>query len=193
MGDEDLMLAHGEGFEAAFEELVRRHQRGVLNYVFRMLQNRHLAEEITQEVFLALVRNAERYEPTAKFTTYLYTIASHLVTKEWAKRKRRPRFLSLTQRFREEEPDQPLDSLADVRADVAGDFERNEICEAVNRALGHLPEHQREAFVLRRFQDLSYEEIAEITQAPVGTLKSRVVRAERALRPLLQGFREYLG
>lgn len=190
--DENLMLAHGKGDEGAFEELLRRHQRGVFNYIFRMLQNRHVAEEVTQEVFLALVRNAGRYEPTAKFTTYLYAIASHLVSKEWAKRKRRPRFLSLTQRFREDEITEPLDCLADEQADVGGSFEKTEINEAVNRALGELPSHQREAFVLRRFQDLSYEEIAEITQSPVGTLKSRVVRAERALRPLLENFREYV-
>jgi RNA polymerase sigma-70 factor (ECF subfamily) len=62
----------------------------------------------------------------------------------------------------------------------------------VNAALRELPEHQREAFVLRRFQDLSYEEIAEITDSPVGTVKSRVVRAERALRPLLARFRDYV-
>ncbi|MCC6144715.1 MAG: hypothetical protein IT368_12990 [Candidatus Hydrogenedentes bacterium] len=59
--------------------------------MFRMVQNRHIAEELTQEVFLALVRNAGRYEPTAKFTTYLYTIASNIVSKEWARQKRRPK------------------------------------------------------------------------------------------------------
>jgi RNA polymerase sigma-70 factor (ECF subfamily) len=62
----------------------------------------------------------------------------------------------------------------------------------VNAALRELPEHQREAFILRRFRDLSYEEIAEVTNSPIGTAKSRVVRAERALRPLLERFREYL-
>ena len=82
--------------------------------------------------------------------------------------------------------------MGDERADVLGAFQRGEISEAVNEALRYLPEHQREAFVLRRFRDLSYEEIAEITDAPVGTAKSRVVRAERALRPLLERFREYV-
>jgi len=62
----------------------------------------------------------------------------------------------------------------------------------VNDALRHLPEHQREAFVLRRFQDLSYQEISEITCVPIGTAKSRVVRAERALRPHLEKYREYV-
>ena len=71
-------------------------------------------------------------------------------------------------------------------------FQRGEISEAVNEALRHLPEHQRETFVLRRFQDLSYEEISEVLEVPVGTIKSRIVRAERALRPYLEKYREYI-
>ena len=74
--DETLMLEHGHGSEDSYAELVRRHQKGVLNFIFRMVHNRHIAEELTQEVFMALVKNAQRYEPTAKFTTYLYAIAS---------------------------------------------------------------------------------------------------------------------
>lgn len=193
--DEDLMLAHGEGDEAAYELLVRRHQKPVLNFIFRMVQNRHVAEELTQEVFLALVRNAGRYQPTAKFTTYLYTIASNIVSKEWLRQKRRPRFLSLsawTNWKADNEGFDPLEHVGDERANVVDAFERGEVTDAVNAALKSLPEHQREAFALRRFQDLSYEEIAEIVNAPVGTVKSRVVRAERALRPLLEQYREYV-
>lgn len=193
--DEALMLAHGKGDEDAFAELLRRHQRGVLNYIFRMVNNRQIAEELTQEVFLALVRNAGRYEPRAKFTTYLYTIASNIVSKEWLRRKRRPRLLSLsgwTRSKDREETFDPLEHVGDEKADTLTSFQRGEISEAVNVALKELPPQQREAFVLRRFRDLSYEEIAEITEAPIGTAKSRVVRAERALRPLLERFREYL-
>lgn len=195
-GDETLMLEHGRGSEDAFAELLRRHQRGVLNYIYRMVQNRQIAEELTQEVFLALVRNAQRYEPRAKFTTYLYAIASNIVSKEWLRQKRRPRFLSLSRCFSSRNNDDdgfdPLEHVGDARANVLAASQREEISEAVNTALRELPEHQREAFVLRRFRDLSYEEIAEVTNAPIGTAKSRVVRAERALRPLLERFREYL-
>ena len=194
--DEALMLEHAEGNEAAFEELVRRHQRGVLNYIYRLVNNRQTADELTQEVFLALVKNAKRYQPTAKFTTYLYTIASNLVSKEWLRRKRRPMLLSLSSRFsrhnNEQEEYCPLDHVGDARANLTESVQRQEISEAVNKALGQLPEHQREAFVLRRFSDVPYEEIAQIVNAPVGTVKSRVVRAERALRPLLAHFREYI-
>ncbi|MEK7792994.1 MAG: sigma-70 family RNA polymerase sigma factor [Candidatus Hydrogenedentota bacterium] len=192
--DEDLMLEHAGGSEPAYEELVRRHQKGVLNYMYRMVQNRHVAEELTQDVFLALVRNAVRYQPTAKFTTYLYAIASNMVSKEWLRRKRRPKVFSLFGWAKEgDEPGfNPVEHAADARADTLAAFRRGEVSEAVNEALQHLPEHQREAFVLRRFEDMSYEDIAQVTQVPVGTAKSRVVRAERALRPLLEAFREYV-
>ncbi|MBI2433178.1 MAG: sigma-70 family RNA polymerase sigma factor [Candidatus Hydrogenedentes bacterium] len=189
------MLKHAEGSEAAYGGLVQRHQRGVLNYIFRMVQNRQIAEELTQEVFIALVRNAVRYQPTAKFTTYLYTIASNIVSKEWARQKRRPKFFSLSAWWSGDGPDDemnPLEHIEDQRSCVVAAFQRGEISEAVNAALKHLPDHQREAFVLRRFQELSYEEIAHITEVPVGTVKSRVVRAERGLRPYLEKYREYV-
>ena len=195
-GDESLMLAHCDGSEPAFEELVRRHRKGVLNYMYRMIQNRHVSEELTQEVFLALVKNTQRYEPTAKFTTYLYSIASNIVSKEWLRAKRRPMLFSLTRDWggnsQDEEEFNPVEHVGDERAGVLASFQRGEVSEAVNTALKEIPEHQREAFVLRRFQDLSYEEIADVTQTPIGTVKSRVVRAERALRPLLARFREYI-
>jgi RNA polymerase sigma-70 factor (ECF subfamily) len=193
--DEDLMLDHAQGQEEAFEELVRRHQKGVLNYTFRMVQNRQIAEELTQEVFIALVRNAQRYQPTAKFTTYLYTIASNIVSKEWLRRKRRPLLFSLSGGWGKKDSEDdfdPMEHVGDERANVMVAFQRGEVSEAVNTALRELPEHQREAFVLRRFQDLSYEEIADVTNTPIGTVKSRVVRAERALRPLLDQYREYV-
>jgi RNA polymerase sigma-70 factor (ECF subfamily) len=191
--DEALMLAHGEGDEDAFAELLRRHQRGILNYTYRMVQNRQIAEELTQEVFMALVRNARRYQPTAKFTTYLYTIASNIVSKEWSRRKCRPKLFNLSHWSRDDDGhEDPLERMGDDKANVETAFQRGEVSEAVNEALRRLPEHQREAFVLRRFHDLSYEEISEVTQSPIGSAKSRVVRAERALRPLLEHYREYL-
>lgn len=193
--DEALMLRHAEGCDNAYATLVQRHQRGVLNYIFRMVQNRQIAEELTQEVFIALVRNASRYQPTAKFTTYLYTIASNIISKEWARQKRRPKFFSLSSWWSSndhEDEMNPLEHIEDQRSCVLQAFQRGEISEAVNAALKHLPDHQREAFVLRRFQELSYEEIAEITDVPVGTVKSRVVRAERGLRPYLEKYREYV-
>jgi RNA polymerase sigma-70 factor, ECF subfamily len=196
LGDEELMLRHAEGLEEAFAELVRRHQKGVLNYMFRMLQNRQVAEELTQEVFMALVKNAQRYEQRAKFTTYLYTIASNIVSKEWLRQRRRPKLFSFQAPWgkskHSDDEFNPVEHVGDDRACVLTQFKQGEVTQAVTDALRQLPEHQREAFVLRRFQDVPYEDIAAITGAPVGTVKSRVVRAERALRPLLKSYREYI-
>ncbi len=196
MGDDALMEAHQEGSEAAFEELVRRYQRSIFGYIYRMLQNKHIAEELTQEVFLAVVRNADRYENQGKFASYLFAIASNKIHKEWEQRRVRPKFFSLSfwsgSPENEEEEPTPLEVLSDDKACVLSAFKRGEVSDAVNEALKHLPSHYREAFVLRRFMDLSYEEISEITDCPVGTIKSRVVRAERGLRPYLERFREYL-
>jgi RNA polymerase sigma-70 factor, ECF subfamily len=190
--DEDLMLDQGRGNDAAFAELVRRHEKRVLNYIFRMVHNRHIAEELTQEVFMALVKNGQRYQPTAKFTTYLYTIASNIVRKEWSRQKRRSRLFQFKWWNGGGDEYDPLDTAADDKACVLSAFQQGEISEAINAALEKLPDHQREAFVLLRYQELSYQEISEIVEAPVGTVKSRVVRAERALRPWLERFREYL-
>lgn len=194
--DESLMIEQGEGSEDAFGELVRRHQRGVLNYTYRMVGNRQVAEELTQEVFLALVKNGQRYRPTAKFTTYLYAIASNIVCKEWQRAKRRPKVFNLSRFWRNGSSDSnafdPIEHVGDERACVLEKFRRGEITEAVTAALQKIPAHQREAFVLHRLEDRSYDEVAEIMNAPVGTVKSRVVRAERALRPLLTRFREYV-
>ena len=123
------------------------------------------------------------------------TIASNIVSKEWLRQKRRPSLLSLsrwTGKNRDEDSFDPVEHVSDAKADVVEDYQRDEVTAAVRAALEELPAHQREAFALRRFQDLSYDEIAEILDAPVGTVKSRVVRAERALRPLLQRYREYV-
>ena len=195
MEDDALMLAHQQGSEPAFEELVRRYQRSIFSYIYRMLQNKHIAEELTQDVFLALVRNADRYQPQGKFAAYLFAIASNKIHKEWEQRKRRPRFFSLSfwnSDDNDEGAQQPVETISDNKACVVKAFKRNEVADAVDEALKHLPEHYREAFILRRFLDISYEEIAEITDCPVGTIKSRVVRAERGLRPYLERFREYL-
>ncbi len=196
LSSEQLMLEHCQGSNEAFELLVTRHQKQILNYVYRMVQNRQVAEEITQEVFIALVKNAKRYQPTAKFTTYLYTIASNMVSKEWLRRKRRPVLMSIFSTFSRSDSSgdtfHPLEHVKDEKADTLKLYQRSEVSRAINDALEHLPAHQREAFVLRRFQDMSYNEISEITGVPVGTAKSRVVRAERGLRPHLEKFREYV-
>jgi len=193
LSDEELMLLFGNGRQEAFEELVRRHHKPVYGYIYRMVQNRHIAEELTQDVFLGLVQNAQRYTPTAKFTHYLYSIASRLVYREWNQRKRRPLLFSLFRgRSEEEEGDEFVDTLPDGRASIREKLERDEIVSAITEALAKIPPVYREPYILHRFQDLSYEEIVEILGCPLGTVKSRIFRAEKMLQPLLEPYRAYL-
>ncbi|HOQ89071.1 MAG TPA: RNA polymerase sigma factor [Candidatus Hydrogenedentes bacterium] len=193
LSDEELMMLFGNGRQEAFEELVRRHHKPVYGYIYRMVQNRHIAEELTQDVFLGLVQNAQRYTPTAKFTHYLYSIASRLVYREWNQRKRRPLLFSLFRsRTEEEDGDEFVDTIADDRSMVREKLQREEIVSAITEALAKIPPVYREPYILHRFQDLSYEEIVEILGCPLGTVKSRIFRAEKMLQPLLEPFREYL-
>ena len=186
MEDDALLVAHQKGSESAFEELVRRYQRNIFSYIYRMLQNKHIAEELTQEVFLALVKNMERYEPQGKFAAYLFAIASNKIHKEWEQRKRRPKFFSLSFWNSDLEAtdngNTPLDTLQDTKACVEEAFKRTEISDAVNEAIKHLPEHYREAFVLRRFLELSYEEIAEMTDLQMNAIRTNLSRARKKVR-----------
>lgn len=197
--DEALMLAFGEGNEEAFEELVRRYQKSIFNYMYRMVHNWHIAEELTQEVFTALVHNADRYQPTAKFSTYVFTIASHTLSRERFRNKRRSLIFDFSAWWRSRDFSEEneiewrkIEQQADPKANVWNNAKNAEISEAINEALKRIPAHQREAFVLKRLLDLPYEEVASILDVPIGTAKTRVVRAEKALRPFLQHFREYL-
>jgi len=191
LSDEELMLLFGNGRQEAFEELVRRHHKPVYGYIYRMVQNRHIAEELTQDVFLGLVQNAQRYTPTAKFTHYLYSIASRLVYRN--QRKRRPLLFSLFRgRSEDEDGDEFVDTLPDGRASIREKLERDEIVSAITEALAKIPPVYREPYILHRFQDLSYEEIVEILGCPLGTVKSRIFRAEKMLQPLLEPYRAYL-
>ncbi len=198
MKDEDLMLSFGEGNEEAFGEILRRYERSIFNYMYRMVHNWHIAEELTQEVFMAIVSSAERYQPTAKFSTYIYTIASNIVSKEWSRQNRKPRFFSLSQWWHSSDKSEdnnewnPVEHHADPRLDVWRETKCSEISDAINEALKKIPERLREAFVLHRFLELPYEEVAKILDVPIGTAKTRVVRAEQTLRPYLEQFREYL-
>ena len=155
LDDDALMAEHVQGAEQAFEELVHRYERRIFSYVYRMLQNRLIAEEITQEVFLALVRNSKRYKAQGRLSSYLFAIASNKVYKEWEQRRRRPRFFSLSFWNSDDSASvsglSPLDVLDDKKACVEKACERSEISDAINDALRHLPKHYREAFVLRRF------------------------------------------
>ena len=183
--DISLMKKVALGDHSAFEELVQRHQYAVVGTVAKMLGNHSEAEDIAQQVFLRLWKSAGRYKPTAKFTTFLFTITRNLVFNETRRRARRgeqsfeEQADEWHQQFKEKEHSQPDARLLEL-----------ELREAANRAITSLPQKQRMAVVLRRHENMSYEDIAEILEISVSAVKSQLFRARATLRQMLSQFLE---
>ena len=170
--DEDLMLSIKDGDNAAFETLTQRHYTTTLNFIYRFVNNRVLAEDLCQETFLRLWRSTRTYQPIAKFTTFLYHIAKNVCLKQLAKDGRLPRLSSLDEPISHEE-----DRYSPEKMVIA-----KEVDETIRLAINELSTEQRLAFVLTEFQGLSYQEVAEITQCPIGTVASRKNAAVRQLQ-----------
>jgi RNA polymerase sigma-70 factor (ECF subfamily) len=178
-----LMGLASEGDMAAFEELVERHQRLVVGTVGRMLGTNSDAEDIAQQVFVRVWKNVKRYEPRAKFTTWLLKITRNLVFNELRRRSRHPAVPLQSETDEEERP------LKDERA-VAPDASLldHELQGAIDAAIARLPESQRMAVILRRYEELSYEEIAEALGQSVSAVKSLLFRARTELRESLKRY-----
>ncbi len=190
ISDEELMLEYGKGVEWAFELLVERYQKPLINFFYRALADRSQAEDLAQEVFVGLFRAAKRYKPTAKFTTFLFRIASNLLASEVRKRVRRPRTVPILEGTGRDREGVGVLQIEDTEARVAERVDLNILAESIRDAVAELPHAQRTVFVLRKYQGLSYREIARVMRCPVGTAKSRMARAERALRPRLRAIRD---
>ena len=183
--DVRLMELAGRGDTAAFEQLVERYQRLVVGTVGRMLGSHSDAEDIAQQVFLRVWKNAKRYRPQAKFTTWLLKITRNLVFNELRRRSRHPQVPLQAEADEEERP------LKDEHA-VAPDASllEGELQQAVDQAIARLPEAQRMAVILRRYEELSYEEIAETLDQSVSAVKSLLFRARTELRESLKRYLE---
>jgi RNA polymerase sigma-70 factor (ECF subfamily) len=175
-----LMRLIGQGDTAAFEDLVQRHQMLVLGTVSRMLGGNSEVEDIAQQVFLRVWKSAGRYVARAKFTTWLLKITRNLVFNELRRAKRR----ALVPMQSDPEGDElPLADEA-VSAPDAAALEK-ELQGAIDKAIEALPEVQRMAVILRRYEELSYEEIGEVLDLSVPAVKSVLFRARSELRQRL--------
>ncbi|MDQ6655021.1 MAG: sigma-70 family RNA polymerase sigma factor [Verrucomicrobiota bacterium] len=182
---EDVRLMHlsGTGDMAAFERLVERHQALVAGTIGRMLGDNSDVEDLAQQVFVRVWKSAARYEARAKFTTWLLTITRNLVFNEVRRRKRH------TTRPLQTEPGGEEMQLKDERALSPGEsLLEGELQREVEKAIGELPETQRMAVVLRRYEELSYEEIADVLDQSVPAVKSLLFRARAQLRERLKGY-----
>lgn len=187
LSDADVMLRVKTGDESAFQYLVEKYRRPMVNFMYRMAHNAAAAEDLAQEVFLRVYRSREGYEPTAKFTTWLYRIATNLaVNHARDTRNERPdRTVSL------DEPDQETGQTMDV-PDASLTAEqtvmRQERLAAIRKKVQALPERQRMAVIMHKYQQMDYRQIGEVLKLSESATKSLLFRAYESLREQLKEF-----
>jgi RNA polymerase sigma-70 factor (ECF subfamily) len=187
LSDAQIMLRVKAGDDSAFEYLVQKYRRPMLSFMYRMAHNSAVAEDLAQEVFLRVYRSREKYEASAKFTTWLYRIASNLaVNHARDTRHQRPEnTVSL------DEPDQesgltidlPDNSLSAEEAIV-----RRERLAAIRQRVEALPERQKMALIMHKYQQMDYRQIAEVLKLSESAIKSLLFRAYETLRVQLKEF-----
>jgi RNA polymerase sigma-70 factor, ECF subfamily len=185
--DAVLMLRVKQGDAAAFTALVEKYKQPVLNLAWRTLRDETEAEDLAQNVFVQAWKSAERYQATAKFSTWLFTIARNLCLNEIRRRSRHPAE-SLDQ-TRDESDEQPLHQVVDKRIVAAAEaILGDELVHKVDAALADLPENQRLALALCRQEELSYEEIAVVLGCSLSATKSLIHRARETLKMRLKPY-----
>jgi len=183
---EELMARIAKGDNHAFEILVNRHQTSVLNLIYRFIGDRTQAKDLAQEVFIRVWQSAKTYKPDAKFTTWLYRVTANLCFNE-LKSSRRKKWFSFNRS--DQDGKRTLEETLADRAPSAEDhlLER-ERSRQISNALQSLPDNQRMALVLKRYDGLSYAEIARILNCSVSAVESLLVRAKRTLQEKLENF-----
>ena len=181
--DEDLIVMVQEGQKKPFDELVARYKGRLFSFILRMVKDPTLAEELTQETLIRVYIHAAKYREIAKFSTWVFTIATNLVRNKMRQRSRRPRVISLNPAPLDDE--MPVDP-ADTTADPSEGIHREELAEIINEATSRIPEKYRIPFLLREVDQLSYEEIQQVTGLKLGTVRSRINRARNRFRQLIK-------
>jgi RNA polymerase sigma-70 factor (ECF subfamily) len=175
--DRELVASAARGMEGGFEELVRRYQRPISAYVYRMVGDYEVALDLTQEIFIKIYGSLSRYRPEFKFSTWIYKIAHNAAIDHLRRTAGRER--SLVTGRESDCYDLPIESQGLSPEQQSEREERRIEIEAVVRSL---PTAYRELVVLRHSQDLTYEEIVEVTGLPLGTVKNRLFRAREMMR-----------
>jgi RNA polymerase sigma-70 factor, ECF subfamily len=175
--DRELVVTALNGVEGSFEELVRRYQRPISAYVYRMVGNYESALDLTQEIFIKVYSSLTRYRDEFKFSTWIYKIAHNAAVDHL--RRSATREQSLVMEHDGDQFDLPLEC---GRLSPEQESERKERRGEIESVIRTLPANYRELIILRHSQDLSYEEIVEVTGLPLGTVKNRLFRAREMMR-----------
>jgi RNA polymerase sigma-70 factor, ECF subfamily len=183
--DSEVVQAFLDGDQRAFGELVQRYDRRLLNFVYRTVGDRERAEDLVQETFVRVYRHLHRFDQDKKFSTWIYTIAGNLAKNELRNRSRNPLVLFQAIRKNWEADNRPLE-WEDEGAKPDELYRRRFLREKIDEAVLELPEHHRLVFVLREIDGRSYEEIAEITDTNLGTVKSRLNRARNNFAKIIE-------
>jgi RNA polymerase sigma-70 factor, ECF subfamily len=185
--DAEVMLRVKAGDESAFEYLVQKYRRPMVSFMYRMARSAAAAEDLAQEVFLRVYRSREGYEATAKFTTWLYRIATNLAVNHArdTRHERPENMLSLDEP--DEESGQTLD-VADASPSAEEKIVRRERLAAIRQRVEALPERQRLAVVMHKYQQMDYRQIADVLKLSESATKSLLFRAYETLRVQLKEF-----
>jgi len=186
VSSEVLMTRIVKGDEDAFETLVNRHQTSVLNLIYRFIGDRTQAKDLAQEVFIRVWQSAKSYQPKAKFTTWIYKITTNLCLNE-IKSARRRRWFPF-HRSNEDNEGSIEETFSDGSPTAEDLLLERERSRQISGALHSLPENQRMALILKRYDDLPYQEIARVMGCSVSAVESLLVRAKRTLQEKLKNF-----
>lgn len=185
LSDEDLMEHFQAGYEQAFNILVSRFKDRLHNFLYRYTHDHQDCEDLVQETFLRVYRSRHSYERIAKFSTWMYTIALNLAKSLYKKKKR---MTTVTIHKDESDPDDRPMKLEDSGI-LQDDSLHEKMCmNHLEKALNQLSDDFKEVVVLRDIQQLAYDEIADITDLPMGTVKSRINRGRAQLQDILKNY-----
>jgi RNA polymerase sigma-70 factor, ECF subfamily len=179
--DAQLMIRVKEGDGASFAQLLEKHRSPVVHFLYRMVQNQAVAEELAQEVFLRVYRSRSTYEPTAKFTTWLFRIATHLALNALRDGKNR----RLEDRLDDRSAESHAREISDVRPSVEQQMLHQARLDEVRRAIAALPDKQRAAVLMHKYEEMEYAQIAKALNCSESAVKSLLFRAYETLRARL--------
>lgn len=179
--DAELMLRVKDGDGGSFALLLEKHRSSVIHFLYRMVQNYSVAEELAQEVFLRVYRSRATYEPSARFTTWLFRIATHLALNSLRDGKNERR----DERLDDDSSGMPARQVWDARPSVEQQLVHQAAFAEVRRAIAALPEKQRAAVLMHKYEEMEYSQIARVLQCSESAVKSLLFRAYETLRARL--------